>query len=606
MTAQILRRWLVALVVVAMAVALAACSGDSEPEPPETPEPAPAAAAAAADEPEAAAPDADAPAEADEPAAAAQADEPEPAAPEEDEPASAEDADDADDAGESAAAQAEPAGEAPEISVGSATTWQDLFDGFTPDEQSCIRDALGDDRLASALSERILSGTDSEPWQADLLSCLPDDTAEGVFFAVTVAGIEQNAGPLGADERSCLRALVADADVVAVVTAAADDAASVDFAAGMTGCLTDVMLRYLLEGSGVAYDDLSEDERSCLLGLLTGDDEDGPMAADDPAVFGALLEGLFSCVPEAALGAMLEESGVAYDDLSEEERACLLELVADGELSALFSEDAAEDADALFEFLGALFACVPDALLIEGDFAGGEVPGDDDHAGGPEDATPAAVGASVEGVLEHGGDIDMFVFEAQAGAFYRIDAGLGTLDDSILRLLDADWWELAYNDDYDDTLASRIEWEAPAAGNYYVAVEGWGGTGSYTLTITPMANVDDHGDQLPPDADATSAVVGGSVAGELHHAADIDVFVFEAEEGALYRIDVGLETLADSELTLYDAGGSQLDYNDDHGESTASRIEWQAPASGDYYLAVAGWGGETGAYRLTITVVAER
>ncbi len=573
MTAQIFsRRWLTVIIVVAMAVALAACSGDSEPEPPETPEPTPAAAAQA-EEPEPAGPDTDEPAEVDEPAEAAQTDEPEPAAPEtDDEPASADDADDADDAGESAAAQAEPSGEALEISVGSATTWQDLFDGFTADEQSCIRDALGDDRLGSALSERVLAGTDSEPWQADLLSCLPDDTAEAVFFAVTVAGIEQNAGLLGADERSCLQALVAGSDVIQVVTASADDAASVDFAAGMMGCLTDVMLRYLLEGSGVEYDDLSEEERSCLLGLLTGDDEDGLMAADDPAAFVALLEGLFICIPDAALRAMLEESGVAYDDLSEEEQACLLELVAGGELSALFSGDAAEDPDALFEFLGELFACVPDGLLIDGDFGGGETLGDDDHADAPDGATPATVGAPVEGVLEHGGDTDMFVFEAQEGALYRIDAGLGTLDDSILRLLDADWWELAYNDDYADTLAARIEWEAPVAGDYYVAVEGWG-PGSYTLTITALANVDDHGDQLPPEADATSAVIGGSVEGELHHAADVDVFVFGAEEGALYRIDVGLETLGDSELTLYDAGGSQLEYNDDHADTYASRIE---------------------------------
>ena len=608
MTAHLIPRpWLAVLIVLAMAVALAACSGDSESETPETPEPAPAAATAAADEPEAAAPDEDEPveaAEADEPAAAAQADEPEPepAPAEADEPAPADDPDGR------AAAQSEPSGEAPEISVNAGTTWQELFDAFTPDEQSCIRDTLGGDFLAAALSERVLAGSASDPWQADLLSCLPGPTAEAVFFAVTVAGVEQNTGPLGADERTCLRALVAGSDVVEVAAASADDAASVDFSAGMLDCLSDVMLRYLIEGSGVAYDDLSEEERSCLRELLIGDDGSGFLtaeASDDPAAFGALLEGLFSCIPDAALRAVLEDSGVAYDDLSEEEKACLLELVTGDELSALFSGDADEDPEAAFAFLGELFACVPGGLLLDGDFAGGEAPGDDDHADWPEEATAAAVGVSVEGVLEHGGDIDMFVFEAQEGAFYRIDAGLGTLDDSILRLLDSDWSELAYNDDYADTLASRIEWEAPAAGDYYVAVEGWGGAGSYTLTVTAMANVDDHGDQLPPEADATSASVGGSVEGELHHAADVDVFVFEAEEGVLYRIDVGLETLADSELTLYDAGGSVLDYNDDHGDSTASRIEWQAPAAGDYYLAVQGWGGETGAYSLTITVVAE-
>lgn len=602
MTAQILRRWLVALVVVAMAVALAACSGDSEPEPPETPEPAPAAAAQA-DEPEPAAPDADEPAEADEPAAAVQADEPEPAAPEEDEPATADDAD------ESSAAQAEPSVEATEISVGSATTWQDLFDGFTPDEQSCIRDALGDDLLASALSERVLAEGETDPWLADLFACLSDPTAQAVFFAATVAGAEEDGITLNAAERSCLRSVVADLDIADLVASPDDVAASADFTQSMIACLPDVMLQTVLADMGVAYDSLSEDERSCLREWLSGADWGALLSGEpleEPEAFGALMAGLLDCVPEAALRAMLEESGVAYDDLTEEERACLHELLSGDAFSELFRGLASEDPEAIFAFLGELFTCVPEGLLIDGDFGGGETLGDDDHADAPVGATPAAVGAPVEGVLEHGGDIDMFVFEAQEGAFYRIDAGLGTLDDSILRLLDADWWELAYNDDYDDTLASRIEWEAPAAGNYYVAVEGWGGTGSYTLTITPMANVDDHGDRLPPDADATSAVVGGSIEGELHNAADVDVFVFEAEEGALYRIDVDLETLADSELTLYDTEGSVLDYNDDNGDSTASRIGWQAPAAGDYYLAVAGWGGETGSYSLTITVVAER
>ena len=604
MTAQIFsRRWLVALVVVAMAVALAACSGDSEPEPPE---PAPAATDTAADEPEAATP------ETDESAQATAADAPEPAAPEtDDEPAPTDDADDADDAGESAAARAEPSGEAREISVDGGTTWQDLFGGFAPAEQSCIRDALGDDLLASALSERVLAGTDSEPWQADLLSCLPDPTAEAVFFAVTVAGIEQNTGPLGADERSCLRALVADADVVEVVTAAADDAASVDFAAGMLGCLADVMLRAMLEESGVTYDDLSEEEQTCLreslaggeLGALFGGD-----AAENLEAFGALLDGLFSCIPEAALGAMLEESGVAYDDLSEEERACLLELVAGGELSALFSEDAAEDPDALLEFLGALFACVPDALLIDGDFGGGAPPGDDDHANTPGDATRAMVGGSVDGVLEHGGDTDMFVFAAEAGVFYGIDVSLGTLDDSIVRLIDAGWSEVAFNDDSGGSYASRIEWQAPAAGDYYVEVSGWG-PGSYTLTITTVAGLtevavpagDDHADA--PEG-ATPAAVGAPVEGTLEHAGDTDMFVFAAEAGALYRIDVGLGTLDDSIVVLLDADWWELAYNDDHGDSLASRIEWQAPESGDYYVAVWGWG--PGSYTLTITVVAER
>ena len=59
---------------------------------------------------------------------------------------------------------------------------------------------------------------------------------------------------------------------------------------------------------------------------------------------------------------------------------------------------------------------------------------------------------------------------------------LGTLGDSILELRDSDDWALEYNDDYGDTLASRIFWEAPSSGDYYVAVGGFG-AGSYTLTV---------------------------------------------------------------------------------------------------------------------------
>ena len=47
--------------------------------------------------------------------------------------------------------------------------------------------------------------------------------------------------------------------------------------------------------------------------------------------------------------------------------------------------------------------------------------------------------------------------------------------------------------------------------------------------------------------------------------------------GQLYQIDVALGTLDDSELTLRDSDGWRLGSNDDHGDSSASRIVWRAP-----------------------------
>ena len=48
--------------------------------------------------------------------------------------------------------------------------------------------------------------------------------------------------------------------------------------------------------------------------------------------------------------------------------------------------------------------------------------------------------------------------------------------------------------------------------------------------------------------------------------------------------------------------GWRLESNDDHGDSSASRVFWEAPASGDYYLAVgaSGWDAQVGSYTLTI------
>ena len=94
------------------------------------------------------------------------------------------------------------------------------------------------------------------------------------------------------------------------------------------------------------------------------------------------------------------------------------------------------------------------------------------------------VGGAVLGVLDYPGDFDLFVFDAVHRELYQIDVALGTLGDSVVAVYDADETQLAFNDDYEGTLASRVFWEAPTAGRYYVAVASLGdGTGSYTLTI---------------------------------------------------------------------------------------------------------------------------
>ena len=68
---------------------------------------------------------------------------------------------------------------------------------------------------------------------------------------------------------------------------------------------------------------------------------------------------------------------------------------------------------------------------------------------------------------------------------------------------------------------------------------------------------------------------------------------------------MALGTLDDSEVRLFDSNGWSLESNDDHGNSPASRIVWEAPDSGDYYAKVEASRSArdgTGSYTLTISL----
>ena len=220
----------------------------------------------------------------------------------------------------------------------------------------------------------------------------------------------------------------------------------------------------------------------------------------------------------------------------------------------------------------------------------------DDHGNDIGDATAIRVGADVRGALDYDDDIDFFRFQAERGQSYQIDVALGTLDDSMVELYDVDWSFLDSNDDYGETNASRLNWEAPSSGERYVAVGGYG-IGTYTLTVSLSDLIDDHGNS---EGEATAIRVGADVRGALDYDDDIDFFRFQAERGQTYRIDVALGTLDDSIVDLYDTDWSFLDTNDDYGDTIASRLYWEAPSSGERYVAVYGYG--TGTYTLTVSL----
>jgi secreted trypsin-like serine protease len=227
------------------------------------------------------------------------------------------------------------------------------------------------------------------------------------------------------------------------------------------------------------------------------------------------------------------------------------------------------------------------------------VPLPDDHGDNAASATAAQVGQTINGELGTFIDVDWFSFSATAGRSYEIATELTTLDDSVLRLIDADGSsELGYNDDAGAGRDSRIVWRAPSSGMRYVEVSGFdGATGQYRLEVAEfIPPPDDHGDGV---ATATLIQIPSSTDGAVGIAGDEDWFGFTASRGSLYQFDVELGTLGDSVLSLHDSKGAELDWNDDFGDTLGSRIVWSAVRTGQFYLNVRGYeSGDVGSYQL--------
>ena len=107
---------------------------------------------------------------------------------------------------------------------------------------------------------------------------------------------------------------------------------------------------------------------------------------------------------------------------------------------------------------------------------------------------------------------------------------------------------------------------------------------------------DEEGDDI---GNATAMTAASTILGALDYDGDIDYFRFQAERGQSYQIDITPGTLDDPIATLYDVYGSLLDSNDDHGDTYASRLHFEASSSGEHFVAVEGYG--TGTYTLTVS-----
>jgi hypothetical protein len=201
------------------------------------------------------------------------------------------------------------------------------------------------------------------------------------------------------------------------------------------------------------------------------------------------------------------------------------------------------------------------------------------------------VGQDLPGRLDYETDADIFQLDASEGTIYEVVAVLDALEYLELELGDAQWRYLESGYGRDESGAVGFSWRAPSSADYYVVVRGFE-AGSYILSSGAI-----EGDNPDSSEEATPLEIGELVQASIYGERDVDYFVFQSALGSIYWIAVEPGTLKDSALTLYDRH-SEIAFNEDFGDSYASRILWEAPDSGTYWLSVSGY--QSGTYTLSI------
>ncbi|MCY4393093.1 MAG: hypothetical protein OXE43_13755, partial [Chloroflexi bacterium] len=554
------RLWLAVAAVLAAAVVLAACTGESTTAPDGSPSPATPAASPPAATATAVANPAPAPSPSPSPGAAPVA------------------------AGEIAA---------PGPAIDGDTRWGDLFEALTAAEQSCFRDEFGD-ALDETLA-RPIDGGDSAEWEARAFACLAPVTARAVFLEVLLAGMAEDDVEPDADERECLRATLAGADVAALVAAEREgDPALAEFTGAVLTCLPDVFLELMLAATGLDAADLDGDERACLLEALDGADWVALRTGGELASMTFTID-LFGCVP-----ALYVVSAVGGDvTLSEAEASCLRAAFGDLDAAALIGAGETSDGRDAVEaaFSAPLLTCLPAMVL---DLGFGAALGRD-----LDEAEASCLRESLAG-------LDWNVFGGGA-LDTEIAVRMARCVPDLLLLAMLDEAGAGPGDVSEDELACMREWVAGVdAGEQLAAVAAGGviaaaelGVGFFAcaphLLVPGAGSLSFPGEDATPVAVGTSVTtvaVGTSVEAVLDAADFAAVFAFEAEQGTLYQIDVSPGTLSDPVVTLYDTDWRELDFNDDYGDSLGARIYWEATYSGTHYLEV--WGYDSGSYTLGV------
>ena len=212
---------------------------------------------------------------------------------------------------------------------------------------------------------------------------------------------------------------------------------------------------------------------------------------------------------------------------------------------------------------------------------GGGNGGNDDHGNDAGSATRITENSTTQGSIEVAQDNDYFRFVAGATANYFIYTT--SQIDTHCTLYDNNGAQITLNDDGGEDRNCRIS-EALTQGETYVVMVrhfSAGGTGDYSLRVE--RGPEDQGGDINT---AQTVQLPAREAGELAQR-DEDWFRFTTGAAGQYRMET--DSMIDTRCKLLDAGGNELEDNDDGGALANCRIDFELAAQTTYYFAVRGF-----------------
>ena len=181
----------------------------------------------------------------------------------------------------------------------------------------------------------------------------------------------------------------------------------------------------------------------------------------------------------------------------------------------------------------------------------------------------------------HGGDDkDYFSFRADRGIKYTIDAELGNADGLTISVADASGSTVSSN----DGIGTTHEWISPGTGPHYAVVTGTSRVrnpeGTYAIRVVADTTLIDKHAQTRDEA--TPINFGNAQQGAISPADDEDYFSFQTRRGHKYTVQAESGTVEGVGISMRSPGDDIEASNGGIG----STLQWIAPSSGTYYVAI--------------------